>query len=120
MRRREFIAGLGSAAAWPLAARGQQAALPVIGLLSGVALTLGNAQRPMIEGSAAVANIRKGLNDVGFVMHSRARPMYADAGDEQKKHASIDDCHDRFARCVWHGRRTRDRRHRTGLLEHRP
>ena len=34
LRRRDFLAGLGGASAWPLAVRAQQRALPVVGYVS--------------------------------------------------------------------------------------
>jgi putative ABC transport system substrate-binding protein len=55
MKRREFIAGLGSAAVWPTVGRAQQAAMPVVGFL-GAQL----AERPL-------AAFRKGLGETGYV-----------------------------------------------------
>src|SRR6516162_6054152 len=58
MKRREFIAGLGSAAAWPVMARAQQPAVPVIGVL----LTQ-SADDYKIE----IAALLQGLKEAGYV-----------------------------------------------------
>ena len=59
MRRRQFITLLGSAAAaWPLAARGQQPAVPVVGFIRGS--TAAGSEH-------LVAGLRRGLSEAGFV-----------------------------------------------------
>jgi putative ABC transport system substrate-binding protein len=58
LERRAFITGLGSAAAWPVAARAQQPAGPVIGYLDPVTQE---------AGASFVAAFRSGLSQAGYV-----------------------------------------------------
>ena len=58
MRRREFIAALGGAAAWPLVARAQQKTLPVIGFLS---MGAAGAFAPYVAG------FKRGLEGAGYI-----------------------------------------------------
>jgi putative ABC transport system substrate-binding protein len=58
VRRREFISLFGGAAAWPLAARAQQPAVPVIGYL--------NSASPEVD-AARLTGLRRGLNQSGYV-----------------------------------------------------
>jgi len=79
MRRRDFIAGLGSAAAWPVVAQAQQPAVPVVGLLGAQGLAV------------QVAAVRQGLRELGFIEGQNLAIEYRWAGDQYDRLPALAD-----------------------------
>jgi putative ABC transport system substrate-binding protein len=72
IRRREFITALGGTAAWPLAVRGQQSVMPVIGLL---------AYGSIESRRAAIEALLRGLSAAGYVENRNFTVEYALSDD---------------------------------------
>jgi ABC-type uncharacterized transport system substrate-binding protein len=76
MRRRQFIALMGGAAAWPLAARAQQQPMPVIGFVSS---------RAPGDAPELLAAFRQGLKDTGFVEGQNVAIEYRFAENQNER-----------------------------------
>jgi len=73
VKRREFIAGLGGAAAWPLVAQGQQPPMPVIGFISSASSA---------SYAHLLAGFRRGLKETGYVEGQNVGVEYRWADDQ--------------------------------------
>src|SRR5262249_18119813 len=74
--RRELLAALGGAAAWPLAARAQQPAMPVVGFLDP---TSADAEADRLRA------FRQGLKDAGFVEGENVEIVYRFAENQSDR-----------------------------------
>jgi putative tryptophan/tyrosine transport system substrate-binding protein len=83
MRRRDFIAGLGSTAAWSRAAWSQQSAMPVIGVL--------DTERPGATGALKPLDVafRQGLFEAGYVEGANVEITYRYAEDQYDRLAAL-------------------------------
>jgi putative tryptophan/tyrosine transport system substrate-binding protein len=82
MKRREFIAGLGTAAAWPLVARGQQ----LNGRMRSIAVLIGGHEDDPRR-QAYTAALRKSLAQLGWIEgHNLKIDLRFDDGDTNRTH----------------------------------
>ena len=78
--RRELLVALGGAAAWPLAARAQQRAMPVIGVLA-----------PVSQNEELLRGFRQGLKGAGFVEGENVSILHRSAEDQSDRLPALAD-----------------------------